>query len=147
MSYTSSIPLIKILGITLFALSAIGYAVYQTEDFIRGPVVDFIVPADGETVQEPILSISGTAHKVSFISLNGRPIFTDIDGKWTERVVLHAGYNILTVVARDRFGRETATVKRVVLAEAPAPPPLPFPPASTSTEQTDTPSPITKPLL
>lgn len=145
MNRTSSIPFIKILGATVLTISALGYAVYQTKDFVRGPVVGLTTPADGETFREPILSLSGTAQRVSFVSLNGRPIFTDKEGAWSEQVILHAGYNVITVTAKDRFGRETTVVRRVILAEAPAPPPPPSP-TSTSTEPIHISS-IIKPLL
>ena len=39
--------------------------------------------------------------------MNDRQMFTDEEGEFSEKLLLSYGYNIITVKAKDRFGRET----------------------------------------
>ena len=43
---------------------------------------------------------------MTFISLNNRQIFTDTNGDFNENLVLLPGYNILTIDAKGRYGKE-----------------------------------------
>jgi hypothetical protein len=49
--------------------------------------------------------VVGEAKNVSYLSLNGRQIFTDESGTFSEKLLLPYGYTIMTLKARDRFGR------------------------------------------
>lgn len=111
------ITLRTILG-TLTALIAIGgisyYAYLRTRDIAEGPVVVIYTPADGHTNEEAILTVSGIARHIAYLSLNGRQIFTRQDGTFEEKLLLASGYTILSIVGRDKFDRETTITRRVV---------------------------------
>ncbi|TSC57389.1 MAG: Uncharacterized protein Greene041679_334 [Parcubacteria group bacterium Greene0416_79] len=97
-----------ILGIALAALLGAGlfaYVYLQSREYLRGPRLTITEPKDGSETAEAELSVSGTAHNVSYLSLNGRQIFTDERGRFKELLLLHAGYNIMTLAGKDRFGQ------------------------------------------
>ena len=52
------------------------------------------------------------------LNLNGRQIYTDKNGHFSEVVILFAGYNVLELKARDKFGREQVTKMEVVYRES-----------------------------
>jgi hypothetical protein len=55
---------------------------------------------DGSSVVE----VNGQAEKAIHLSLNGREIFVDKNGSFTELISLLPGYDIITLDAKDKFG-------------------------------------------
>ena len=51
-----------------------------------------------------IAKINGNAKNATHISLNGREIFIDKDGSFSEPIALLDGYSMLTLYAKDKFG-------------------------------------------
>ena len=100
--------------ITLFLL-LISYSLFQARFLILGPQVWIENPQDGHTVESPSVTITGQAKNVAWISLNDRQIFTDEKGIWSEKLIVSKGLSIMTIKARDRFGRETEKRVRIVL--------------------------------
>lgn len=87
------------------------YTYHQSSNFLRGPIVTIDTPQSGMLISDPLVTVRGSAEHVSAISLNGEPIFIDEDGRFSERILLSRGPNIITVTARDTFKRE---VKKTV---------------------------------
>lgn len=102
-----------ITGIVL--LSA--YILFQARFLILGPRVTIASPVDGQVFSSALITASGTAQNITFISLQDRPIFLDEKGAWQENLLLPRGRSSIIVKARDRFGRETESIVRVVLNE------------------------------
>ena len=93
----------------------IAYSLYQARFLILGPQVWITNPRDGQTVEDPIVVLEGRANNIAWISLNDHQIFTDEEGKWIEKLIVSSGISIMTVKARDRFGRETKKSVQIVL--------------------------------
>ena len=106
-------PKYWLLVISLVLLVA--YSLYQARAVLIGPKIWIENPQDGETVREPLITIEGRSSNIAWISLNGRQIFTDEFGDWKEKLIVATGTSIMTVEARDRFGRETRKSIKVVL--------------------------------
>ena len=94
------------LVITLFLLLT-SYSLYQARFLIIGPQIWIEHPTDGQVVDQPLVTMRGKAKNIAWISLNDRPIFTDEKGRWSEKLIVSPGLSIMTVKARDHFGRET----------------------------------------
>ncbi len=91
------------------------YVLFQARFLILGPQVWITSPADGETVASPVVTVSGRAKNIAWISLNGRQIFTNEEGFWSEKLLVSRGMSIMTAQVRDRFGREREESVRVIL--------------------------------
>jgi hypothetical protein len=91
------------------------YVLFQARFLILGPQVTILFPKEGQEVMEPLLTINGEARNISRISLNGRQIFTDESGFWSEKLLLSPGTSIMTVKVVDRFGREREERVTVIL--------------------------------
>src|SRR6185295_6094248 len=89
------------------------YALFQARFLILGPRVGVEHPLDGAVLSEPLVMVTGTASNVSLIALDGRPILIDTTGHFSEKLLLPEGPSIISVTAKDRFGRETARHIRV----------------------------------
>jgi hypothetical protein len=96
--------------ILLIAAVIIGYALYASHGFIKGP--DIIVSTPKETsFSTSTVMISGTAIRAKTLTLNGKVIFVDEKGNFSETLLLSPGYNVETIEAQDKFGR----IKKVTL--------------------------------
>jgi hypothetical protein len=100
--------------ILLFLLLT-SYSLFQARFLILGPQIWINYPEDGATVENSLVTIEGDARNVAWISLNDHQIFTDESGKWSEKLIVSQGLSIMTVKARDRFGRVTEKQIRIVL--------------------------------
>ena len=91
----------------LFAafLSIAAYAYFQSRDLARGPRLFVETPVNGEATTSPSIALSGWAENISEISVNNMPIFIDEEGNFSEKLLLLPGYNIITIEAKDRFGK------------------------------------------
>jgi hypothetical protein len=49
--------------------------------------------------------------------MNDRPIFLDEKGNFEEKFLAYPGSSTIIIKARDRFGRETEKVTKIILAE------------------------------
>ena len=98
-----------IAGISLIVLIAIGLGVYvylQSKEYLRGPIITIEEPQNGSMSTTSLVSLHGSARTVAFLTLNGRQIFTDEQGRFQEELLLSFGRNIISFSGQDRFGRQ-----------------------------------------
>lgn len=93
--------------VVILAGGVLGYTYNRMKDFIHGPTISITSPHNGATVLDSFITVAGTARNISNITLNDRPIFIDEEGVLNEHILLHYGYNKITLAAQDRFGRMT----------------------------------------
>ena len=93
--------------VVFFVLLIGGYSYFQARKLIGGPKITIDSPANGSTVTESLVEIKGVAKNINEISLDDRPIFIDEQGAFNEKLLVPPGYTIITMKARDRFGRKT----------------------------------------
>lgn len=111
MRYGTHTPLAHIFGWFVFGILGVVFALYvgyQARFLIAGPTVSLIDPPPA-ILHERTVIISGVASNITEISINGRPIVTDQAGYFQEPIVLENGYTIVSIAAKDRYGRETTT--------------------------------------
>lgn len=93
---------------TLMLLLAVGlYGLYQARNLLEGPVLILESPQNGSLLTTSLVTVEGTAHNITHVTLNGRGILTDKQGHFKEQLLLSDGYNIITVDAVDQFGKRT----------------------------------------
>lgn len=108
---------LKMILIILVGLIVVGYAVFRLWDLTLGPHLAILYPADGVTLTQTLVTVRGQAWRISNLWLNDRQIFTDQAGNFEESTLLAPGYNILTLRARDRFGRQVSKKLELILEE------------------------------
>jgi hypothetical protein len=84
----------------------VGYGIFQSQKIISGPKITIESPTTGQVLTKSDIDISGVATNISAISLNDRPIFIDESGKFSEKLMLYPGYNIIKLRAEDKFGSQ-----------------------------------------
>lgn len=105
-------------ALVIIALVGIGvvlvwYVLFQARFLINGPQLTLTSELPHRT-NERIVNVTGTARNSSQLTLNGREIFVDTNGNFSEPLVLENGYTIMTVRAEDRYGREAVITESLV---------------------------------
>jgi magnesium-transporting ATPase (P-type) len=92
------------IGITscLMLFSFIGVFAYMKMSFVlTGVQINANIERSNNT---PVTVISGTAKNATYLSLNGREIFINKDGSFSESIALIPGLSVVTITAQDKFG-------------------------------------------
>lgn len=106
--------LIRYGSMALLALIIVSYSLYQARNLIAGPVITITSPSNGASFDHSRIEIEGIAKNVNVISVNDRPIFIDEQGHFKEIELLSPGDNIITLKAKDKFGRSTQRTLEIV---------------------------------
>jgi hypothetical protein len=106
---TSAKKIIKIVGLAVFLILIVGYALFVSRGLVFGVKIKNVningtTAESGATMADSILKITGTAKNAINLSLNGREISVDQAGNFGETIALLSGYNIITIIAKDKFG-------------------------------------------
>jgi hypothetical protein len=83
----------------------VGYGIFRAKDLMAGPELAITYPANGTVATTSLVDIKGVAKNISFLTLNDDKIYTDEAGIFEQKLLLSYGYNVMTVEAKDRFGR------------------------------------------
>jgi len=108
--------IINTVGIALFAAMLVFYSAGRARDMLTGPEIAVISPTNGKLLESDLVVVSGYAKNISRLELNGQQIFVDEEesGLFEERLLLHYGYNIIEIAAKDRFGTVKTETLRIV---------------------------------
>ena len=93
----------------------IGVFGYEKMSFIWKGVK--IVASIEQSGSSTLATIKGVALKATYITLNGREIFIDKSGNFSESIVMLPGFSIITLHAKDKFGKTAEKKFELVLGE------------------------------
>lgn len=98
--------ILRALGIITILILILLYVQFQSKNFIQGPTISLEGTYDVlQTNRE--LTLIGNTENIVKLTLNGREIHTDENGKFMQVVFLEKGYTVVTLYAEDRFGRSS----------------------------------------
>lgn len=100
--------------VTIFIGTIFYYAYYQSRAIIAGPTITLSTPEDGASVDSALVRVQGVAGHAKELTLDGRQIFIDLSGNFSEQLLLYPGYNIIELAAKDGEGREQKKTVGVV---------------------------------
>jgi len=104
MERTLSKKIFKITGLSTFFLLIVIYAIFRSHDLILGVKIKNVNIQDGASQGDTVLQITGNAKNATNLTLNGREISIDEEGRFNETIALLLGYNIINIKAEDKFG-------------------------------------------
>lgn len=96
--------MIRLGAISALLLVAVWYVAFQARFMIEGPRI-VLSPEPQVIYQDRVITLTGKTENITSLTVNGRPIATDPEGNFSEPVVLENGYTIMSIDARDRYGR------------------------------------------
>lgn len=98
----------------LFVAILLGYTAYETRGLVGGPLVTILEPSDGFITASSTLFIKGTAYRTNTLTLNGKTIYIDQKGTFSEELLVVPGHTILEITAVDTFSRKTVQQIRII---------------------------------
>lgn len=99
------------IGIALALLLV--YGAIKAYPLLSGPSLTIDSPTPYATVPDGFLTLSGTAKRTETLTLNGAVLLIDENGHFSTTLTLPQGDAILSLTARDRFGRSVHGVRTV----------------------------------
>lgn len=99
----------------LIVVVIIGYIIFQYSSFLFGPQLSIISPAEGLRVEENIVDVSGTTDPYASVLVNNEDVYVKLDGTFKKTLYLFKGNRQITVVAKNRNGKESRKIINVVV--------------------------------
>ncbi len=97
--------IIRYSTICLFIVIILGYSIYQSRNIAKGPSIIITEPENGISFNYSSIIIQGKAINSTETNIDNRSIFIDEKGIFKEKYLLSPGYNIITIIAKDKFGK------------------------------------------
>jgi len=91
----------------------VGYGCTEAWPLIAGPSLSVDSPLNNATFPEGIVTVRGKAVRAAQLTLNGAPVLHEENGNFSSTLTFPRGSSILTFVATDRFGRQSATTRTI----------------------------------
>ncbi len=111
---------ISFICITTLIIVILVYSLFEARKILTGPDIHIDSPKDDTATSSSIITISGEAHNIAFLDINDAPAYTDLSGHFSEAISPPPGYSVVTVSARDQFGRRVSeSVHITVLSYCP----------------------------
>lgn len=95
---------LKITILSVFFLLIIGFAFINSIGLLFGVKIKNVNIVDGSKMTSNVLDVTGNTRNAKNVTLNGREISIDKAGNFNETIILHSGYNVITITAKDKFG-------------------------------------------
>lgn len=105
-----------LLGVTaaLTIGGVFSYILFQLNRFSSPPQLEIISPVDGLQVVSDTIDIIGQASPGSIVFINSESVAQQLDGSFSQPVAVTEGVNTLSVIAKNRFNKQTVKQLRVI---------------------------------
>jgi hypothetical protein len=113
---TTILRIVKIGSAVLVVLIIGAYALWRSFAYAQGPHITLSQPTNYASITSTTTHVIGRVERANTITLNGKAITIDEQGNFDETIVVFPGTNVLTLVARDQFGRSVETHIRLTRA-------------------------------
>jgi hypothetical protein len=98
---------IRLFVIILSVCLLVAYGLFNARNLIFGPSIEIWSPVTKElNTNENIITIKGNVKNATFLRVNGRAMTVDVDGNFSEKLLLTPGFNVINIQAVDRFKKE-----------------------------------------
>ena len=101
-----------LIGIVIVALMT--YVGFEISKIFSPPELIISSPTDYVTVTENIIEVTGSTEQSATLSINGKEIFINDDGSFSEIVTLKEGLNNISISATKEKSRDTVIIRRVL---------------------------------
>ncbi len=106
--------LIRKILIGIVVLCLLSYVGYEISKIFSPPELIINNPQDYTTVNYNIISISGSTETSATLKINGKEIFINEDGSFSEDLTLKEGVNNITISAAKEKSDEAIIIRRVI---------------------------------
>ncbi len=107
--------ILKFIGISLVVLIGLGYVGFEVMRIFSPPRLTVSSPGDNLTVSEVTIPVTGSTEPDITLTVNGKQIYLDEKGNFSEIVSLQAGLNVITVSAAKKRSKPTVVTRRILV--------------------------------
>jgi hypothetical protein len=101
--------------IAVVLIVLLGYGLLKAEPLLVGPTLSLSTPTDGAHFPDGMVTVAGNAKRATQLTLNGAPLLSDQNGSFETALAFPKGTSILTIVAKDRFGKTITNTRTIVV--------------------------------
>lgn len=105
---------LEVVFIIILVLIAVAYGAFRAYPLVAGPSILLYGLQDGDYVASSTFEVSGQVKRSTSITLQGRPITIDTEGRFSETLVAQAPYTILVLEAKDAYGESVVKTIKVI---------------------------------
>ena len=92
-----------------------GFLFFQLRSYLFAPKLEIFSPQNQVTINDFLFQVKGKTVPDAAVFVNGNPADLELDGSFTYSLKLLAGENIIKIKAVSRRGKETETIKKIVV--------------------------------
>lgn len=93
------------------------YLIWQVKGVLEPPQLALYSPQEGVVYDKPQATITGSTEKETKLTVNGREIIVNEQGKFETKVDLSTGLNTITIEAIKKHGKTTTIVRHLVVKQ------------------------------
>lgn len=97
-------------ALLLSVVSIFFYLYKEVDSFVSQPRLVIVRPADGSTIEDKDVHMTGVTEKDALITINDQPVLINEKGEFGQDIGLQEGLNVITVKAKNRFDKESVKV-------------------------------------
>ncbi len=107
-------PRTIIIAVTaLLSLGAVAYVASQISSVLTPPLLELNEPTGDGTIQGTSIIFSGQAEVGADVFINEQAVLTDRNGQFNENLILSPGLNVIEVVVKNKFNKESRITRRI----------------------------------
>lgn len=107
-------PKTVIIGVTIIlSLALAGYVIAQVSSVLTPPLLELSDPGSDATIQGNSIIFSGRAEIGADVFINDQAVLTDKNGEFNENVILSQGVNVVEVMVRNKFNKESKITRSI----------------------------------
>lgn len=100
--------------VIVFVLGIIGYIFYQVKSFAAAPPLEIAGSLTNMKVKVSEITVEGQTDSSASLSINNQPVAVDPKGHFTQEIKLISGINEIEVVAKNKAGKTTRQVIKIL---------------------------------
>ncbi len=110
--------LIRRLVLAGIAVAGLIYLVVIVVQVFAPPTLVVTIPADNTRTTESTITVAGTTEPETTVTINGREVFLDTSGAFSEDVTLREGINSIRITSEKKRSKPTEVIRTVLLEPA-----------------------------
>lgn len=93
----------------------LGFIAFQFSSFFIGPALAVVYPGEGQVIEQNIVDVRGKTDPYASVLVNGEEVYVKLDGSFKKTLYLYEGKKEITIVSRNRNGKETKKAINVMV--------------------------------
>jgi len=102
-------------AVAILLLGFLGYLTWQVNGILQPPKLSVFTPADGYISSKLVALVQGETEKEVRLTVNGKDIMPNNNGRFEIPVDLSNGVNTITISAIKKHGKVTTVTRRVIV--------------------------------